>query len=236
MFKQNEYLKCFNSDDVKWVFGLKYHKSADIILEVSPELVALDVLAMVIIRNNVLRTKTPVVNVQLLILCKETDHSYDILAITETWLNEDTLSDAFVIEGYRLWRKDRQGRGGGIGFYLKNSIQCRVMDFQIDDTGTLEYMWKNQSTLITNSDIEELGSRLSEAIGNIFIPMFVDLELSEQYQKEHFEKYPHLEILKSKQPQLFDVIKLSKYSNNIYYIFINLTTGNLLPMKLFLIV
>nr|CAI5843684.1 unnamed protein product [Callosobruchus analis] len=41
----------------------------------------------------------------------------------------------------RLWRKDRQGRGGGIGFYIKNSIQCRVMDFQIDDTGTLEYMW-----------------------------------------------------------------------------------------------
>nr|CAI5841258.1 unnamed protein product [Callosobruchus analis] len=69
------------------------------------------------------------------------DHSYDILAITETWLNEDTLSDAFVIEGYRLWRKDRQGRGGGVGFYIKNSIQCRVMDFQIDDTGTLEYMW-----------------------------------------------------------------------------------------------
>nr|CAI5865053.1 unnamed protein product [Callosobruchus analis] len=67
---------------------------------------------------------------------------------------------------------------------------------------------KNHSTLITNSDIEELGSRLSEAIGNIFIPMSVDLELSEQYQKEHFEKYPHLEILKSKQPQLFDVIKL----------------------------
>jgi len=50
--------------------------------------------------------------------------SYDLIAITETWW--DKSHDWIVaIDGYRLFRRDRQGkRGGGVALYIKKSVQC----------------------------------------------------------------------------------------------------------------
>nr|CAH7746630.1 unnamed protein product [Callosobruchus chinensis] len=70
-------------------------------------------------------------------------NSYDIFAVTETWLNEDVLSEAVAIDGYEFYRRDRAGRGGGVGFYVKNSLQCNILDFRMENAGNLEYLWLN---------------------------------------------------------------------------------------------
>ena len=54
--------------------------------------------------------------------------SIDILAITETWLEEPT-TDSTQITGYSLIHKVRSsGRGGGVGFAIKNHIKYKVVD------------------------------------------------------------------------------------------------------------
>nr|CAI5855517.1 unnamed protein product [Callosobruchus analis] len=66
---------------------------------------------------------------------------YDIFAVTETWLNKDILSEAVAIDGYEFYRRDRAGRGGGVGFYVKNSLQCNSLDFHMENAGNLEHLW-----------------------------------------------------------------------------------------------
>ena len=56
-------------------------------------------------------------------------YEYSVIAVTETWLTPDTLSnDAdLIVENYTFYRKDRNnGRGGGVGFYVADSLHCSV--------------------------------------------------------------------------------------------------------------
>jgi len=49
---------------------------------------------------------------------------YDLVAITETWW--DNLHDWHaVMDGYRLFRKDRPTRrGGGVALYVREQLEC----------------------------------------------------------------------------------------------------------------
>ena len=61
------------------------------------------------------------------ILCKQ--YEYSVIAVTETWLTPDTLSnDAdLIVENYTFYRKDRNnGRGGGVGVSVADSLHCSV--------------------------------------------------------------------------------------------------------------
>ena len=49
--------------------------------------------------------------------------SYDLVAITETWWDHSHDWSA-AMDGYKLFRKDRQGRrGGGVALYVKECIE-----------------------------------------------------------------------------------------------------------------
>ncbi|GAB0190981.1 hypothetical protein GRJ2_001563400 [Grus japonensis] len=49
---------------------------------------------------------------------------YDIIGITETWW-DGTYDWSVGMEGYRLFRKDRQGRrGGGVTLYVNDQLEC----------------------------------------------------------------------------------------------------------------
>lgn len=52
-----------------------------------------------------------------------TAQQYSVLCVTETWLNEE-IPDA-LISGttYKIYRADRNGRGGGVAVLIKNNIQ-----------------------------------------------------------------------------------------------------------------
>jgi hypothetical protein len=45
------------------------------------------------------------------------DNNFDIVALSETWLTKDTNSQTVSFDGYTLFRKDRQNRGGGVDMY-----------------------------------------------------------------------------------------------------------------------
>ncbi|GAB0202830.1 hypothetical protein GRJ2_002748600 [Grus japonensis] len=65
---------------------------------------------------------------------------YDLIGITETWW--DSSYDWSVgMEGYRLFRKDRQGRqGGGIALYVNDQLECMELHLGMDEEPT-ESLW-----------------------------------------------------------------------------------------------
>ncbi|PKU42649.1 nipped-b-like protein [Limosa lapponica baueri] len=53
--------------------------------------------------------------------------SYDIVAITETWWDE-SYDWSVVINGYKLFRRDRRGRRvGGVALYVKKWLECEEL-------------------------------------------------------------------------------------------------------------
>lgn len=62
--------------------------------------------------------------------------NYDIIAVTETWLNSSVLDSKLVPPGYTVYRRDREdvigGKvGGGVALFIKDSIfSCRRKDLE----------------------------------------------------------------------------------------------------------
>lgn len=56
------------------------------------------------------------------------DYKFDIVAVNETWLRDDTYQQNYVqIPGYNTVFKNRIGKkGGGVGFYLKETLSFKV--------------------------------------------------------------------------------------------------------------
>ncbi|XP_051783709.1 uncharacterized protein LOC127527823 [Erpetoichthys calabaricus] len=68
------------------------------------------------------------------------EHNYDIIAITETWLNNKD-GDECNIEGYTFFRKDRQNRkGGGVAVYAKQDLNVILLQLD-DEPHRSEDMW-----------------------------------------------------------------------------------------------
>nr|CAH7716587.1 unnamed protein product [Callosobruchus chinensis] len=65
------------------------------------------------------------------------EEQYDIFGMTETWLSSNIGSDLLDITGYTLIRRDRDGRGGGTGMYIKNNIRFSILPNESD----LEQLW-----------------------------------------------------------------------------------------------
>lgn len=66
--------------------------------------------------------------------------NYDVLGLSETWLSGNVTDGAVLLNGYNLIRNDRNGRGGGVCFYIKNSLKYKVLTVPLDDS-TLEQIW-----------------------------------------------------------------------------------------------
>nr|CAI5857268.1 unnamed protein product [Callosobruchus analis] len=53
-------------------------------------------------------------------------------------------SEIVSVDGYSFYRKDRDGRGGGIGVYISNEIKCEqiIITYYIDDDASvIEQLW-----------------------------------------------------------------------------------------------
>ena len=46
-------------------------------------------------------------------------NSFDILAISETWLSDKIPNELVNIPGFNVYRKDRPSHGGGVLIYIK---------------------------------------------------------------------------------------------------------------------
>ena len=69
------------------------------------------------------------------------DLSLDVVGLSETWLSSDISDTSFHIENYVLKRRDRSGRGGGVAFYVKNTIKFKVIDDITGPNDVLEQLW-----------------------------------------------------------------------------------------------
>lgn len=60
--------------------------------------------------------------------------SFDIVAITETWLDSDFRDHELLMDGFNIFRKDRQSqRGGGVLLAVRNHLPCsRRSDLEVE--------------------------------------------------------------------------------------------------------
>jgi len=53
--------------------------------------------------------------------------SFDIIALTETWLTNSIYDSEILQTNYTLFRKDRPSRGGGVLIAVNNKFPCHVI-------------------------------------------------------------------------------------------------------------
>ena len=65
------------------------------------------------------------------------ENEFDILAVTETWLGPTITDEDVEIDGYKIYRRDRDGRGGGVCWYVRSVMRCELIEI----VGTIEQLW-----------------------------------------------------------------------------------------------
>ncbi|KAK0138886.1 RNA-directed DNA polymerase from mobile element jockey [Merluccius polli] len=67
--------------------------------------------------------------------CEQVQHllqesNFDYLSMSESWLNENSPSAALSVPGFNTFRTDRkQGRGGGVICFVRDTICCNEIEF-----------------------------------------------------------------------------------------------------------
>ena len=64
----------------------------------------------------------------------------DIFGISETKIDASLTNAQFSIDGFELYRQDRDCKGGGIFVYIKNSLPHRLLNAHTGLTNDVEYM------------------------------------------------------------------------------------------------
>lgn len=67
-------------------------------------------------------------------------NKFDVMCVTETWLDVDVSLDVVRLEGYSFIHKSRPGRGGGVGIYIQNDLSYREVFSDIQPVDGLEYI------------------------------------------------------------------------------------------------
>ncbi|PKU40554.1 rna-directed dna polymerase from mobile element jockey-like [Limosa lapponica baueri] len=101
--------------------------------------------------------------------------SYDVVAITETWWDESNDWSA-TMDGYKLLRRDRQGRrGGGMALYVREDYDCVELT---EGNGKLECLWVR---------IRGKASKVDIVVGVCYRPPSQDVEVDEMFYKQLVE-------------------------------------------------
>lgn len=67
------------------------------------------------------------------------NEKFSILGITETWLTPLISSTVLGVDGYKLIRNDRTGRGGGVAIYYDTRLNINI--FNCENFPELEQIW-----------------------------------------------------------------------------------------------
>lgn len=67
------------------------------------------------------------------------EQDVDIFAVSETWLDPCISTQTVSIPLYKFIRADREGRGGGVGFYIRQNIMCSMIHFEVNEH--IEHLW-----------------------------------------------------------------------------------------------
>ena len=120
--------------------------------------------------------------------------NFDIICLTETWLNPNISDDCLTIDGFKLYRRDRRSDShGGICVYAKNNVYCRRRsDLELPD---IECVWlelnshhrkfligtfyrpPNSSAEILSLIEDSIGLAFDTNVNNIFITGDFNLDI-----------------------------------------------------------
>ena len=96
---------------------------------------------------------------------------FDVIMVTETWLTDNILDNTVNIQGYRLIRKDRTSRGGGVAAYVKNYIKTFTLDFDFQFKSTLELLFLKiklfNKTLIVGAFYKPPTANITSVVGDL---------------------------------------------------------------------
>ena len=53
---------------------------------------------------------------------------FHIIGVSETWLRDGIPNCLFEVHDYSLIRNDRNGRGGGVGLYIRDNLKIRIIE------------------------------------------------------------------------------------------------------------
>lgn len=68
-------------------------------------------------------------------------HNFDLLALSETWL-EPNYPDKFIsVDEYYIERKHRKKRGDGVACYIRNSLKSKLISVEFVNTMHTEQLW-----------------------------------------------------------------------------------------------
>lgn len=68
------------------------------------------------------------------------DNNFFAVGVTETWLRPEDPDYPYTIPGYKLVRRDRVGRAGGVALYVVDSVKCISLEVITDADSLVEYL------------------------------------------------------------------------------------------------
>ena len=106
---------------------------------------------------------------------------FDVVAITETWFSNNTVSSVFNIKGYDLYYVSRnEGKGGGVALYVNSSIkskQIESMSLCVEDSFecvTVELLLEGSRNVIISciyrkpaTKLDDFTNKLEDLYSNI---------------------------------------------------------------------
>lgn len=138
---------------------------------------------------------------------EKVNNKFDIISISESWLTANIHNEDIKINGYKIFRADRKGRGGGVAIYIKNCIRAKTL--VNDSNNGSEQLWL---TFTFNKITYAFGtlyrppsylpdtfiSELDETLSNIF-PKFQNVIITGDFnidflnqQASHFQRLINL--------------------------------------------
>ncbi|PKU29698.1 adaptin ear-binding coat-associated protein 1 [Limosa lapponica baueri] len=98
--------------------------------------------------------------------------SYDVVTITEMWW-DDSHDWSAAMDGYKLFRRDRQGRrGGGVALYVREGYECR------------ELIEGNSRVKCLQVRIRGRASKADIVVGVCYRPPNQDVEVDDIFYKQ----------------------------------------------------
>nr|CAI5824217.1 unnamed protein product [Callosobruchus analis] len=142
-------------------------------------------------------------------------NDFDFLALSETWLNEDTDDTIVALSGYNLFRSDRNGRGRGVAIYARKNTVCSIISV---DTKGFDELWltaniSGQMYAIgviykpPNYNVHQFASELEDSI-NIICQNFDNIILSGDFNIDVSKINKTSTILLNNLLESYDLIQL----------------------------
>lgn len=79
--------------------------------------------------------------------------NYDVIAVSETWFNENHSSNLYQLDNYILFRNDRERcRGGGVCLYIRSGFSCSPVSMSCEGSfPAADYLFLNLHSLHDNA-------------------------------------------------------------------------------------